>query len=97
MASDAFEHEDPVDKTAQSILRLLERAADAADNNSRQAIEMAQTLAQQLRAARDRLAQLEEDVAAYRDRAERAELWLNKIRTEIEQQFPSENRIGRDD
>ena len=37
---------------------------------------------------RTRIAQLEDDLAAYRDRAERAELWLDKIRTEIEQQFP---------
>jgi hypothetical protein len=81
MASDDFEHEDPVDRTGQSILRLLDRAADAADEISRQAVEMAQRLAQQLRAARDRIAQLEDDVAAYRDRAERAESWLNKIRT----------------
>jgi hypothetical protein len=38
---------------------------------------------QELRAAQDRIAQF-----AHRDRAERAELWLAKIRTEIEQQFP---------
>ena len=43
---------------------------------------------QELRAAQDRIAQFEDDLAAHRDRAERAELWLDKIRTEIEQQFP---------
>ena len=43
---------------------------------------------QELRAARDRIAQFEDDLAAHRDRVERAELWLDKIRTEIEQQFP---------
>jgi hypothetical protein len=90
MASDDFEHGDPVDRTGQSILRLLDRAADAADQNSRQVAEMAQTLAHQLRAAQDRIAELESHVAAYRDRGERAEAWLDKIRTEIEQQFPRE-------
>jgi CRP-like cAMP-binding protein len=95
MASENFQNEDPVDRAGHSILRLLERAADAADQNSRQALEMAQTLSQQLRAARDRIAQLEGDVATYRDRAERVEIWLNKIRTEIEQQFPRERTNRR--
>jgi hypothetical protein len=35
---------------------------------------------------------LESDLVAYRDRAERSELWLDKIRTEIEQQFPTSGR-----
>jgi hypothetical protein len=42
-------------------------------------------LAQEVRVAQDRIAQLEGDVAAYRDYAERAELWLDKIRAELEQ------------
>lgn len=50
-------------------------------------MDTAQRLAQELRAAQDRIAQLEGDVAAYRDHAERAELWLDKIRTELEQEF----------
>ena len=36
---------------------------------------------QELRAAQDRIAQFEDDLAAHRDR-------VDKIRTEIEQQFP---------
>ena len=64
----------------------------AAEQNSRQAVEAARRLAQQLQAARDRIAQLESDLVAYRDRAERSELWLDKIRTEIEQQFPTSGR-----
>jgi predicted nucleic acid-binding Zn-ribbon protein len=81
-----------VDKAGQSILNLLHKAADTADQNSRQAVETAQRLAQQLQAARDRIAQLESELAAYRDRAERSESWLDKIRTEIEQQFPTSGR-----
>jgi hypothetical protein len=82
-----------VDKAGQSILHLLNKAADAADQNSRQAVEAAQRLSQQLQAARDRIAQLERGAAAPRDRAERAEAWLNKIHSEIEDQFP-QNRRG---
>ena len=55
MASDEFEDGDLVNRAGQSILRLLDGAADAADENSRQAVEMAQSLAQQLRAARERM------------------------------------------
>jgi predicted nucleic acid-binding Zn-ribbon protein len=55
-------------------------------------VEAAQRLAQQLQAARDRIAQLESDLAGYRDRAERSEAWLDKIREEIEEQFPARGR-----
>jgi ABC-type transporter Mla subunit MlaD len=83
---------EPVDKAGQSVLDLLQQTADAADQNTRQAVEAAQRLAQQLQAARDRIGQLERDLDAYRDRAERAEGWLNKIQGEIEEQFPQGGR-----
>ena len=83
-SDDNFE---PVDRAGRSILDLLHKAADTADQNTRQAVESAQRLAQQLQAARDRIAQLESNLATYRDRVERSESWLDKIRTEIEQQF----------
>jgi predicted nucleic acid-binding Zn-ribbon protein len=88
---------DPVEAAGLSILRLLQRAADTADQNRRQVLDTAQRLSQELRAAQDRIAQLEGDVAAYRNRAERAELWLDKIRTELEQQFPRDGRMRRYD
>src|SRR5215467_11016547 len=89
--SDA-EDGDPLDRAGQSILRLLQKAGDATDQDKRRAVDRAQRLSQELRAAEDRIAQLEDDVIAYRDRAERAELWLEKIRAEIEQQFPAKGR-----
>jgi ABC-type transporter Mla subunit MlaD len=88
-SDDNFE---PVDKAGQSVLDLLHQAADASDQNTRQALESAQSVAQQLQAARDRIAQLERDLDAYRDRAERAEGWLNKVQGEIEEQFPQGGR-----
>jgi hypothetical protein len=39
------------------------------------------------RAAEDRIAELEAEVAAYRQQAERAEQWLHKVYTEIEHRF----------
>jgi hypothetical protein len=91
-SSGGYENSDRVDAAGQSILRLLEKAGETTDQFRRQASEMAQKVSQELRAAQDRIAQLEDEVVAYRDRAERAELWLDKIRAEIEQQFPREKR-----
>jgi chromosome segregation ATPase len=78
---------DQLDKAGQTILQLLHRAAGVADENSRHALETAQNLSHQLRAAEDRIAELEAEVTAHRDRAERAEQWLHRVYTEIEDRF----------
>jgi hypothetical protein len=76
-----------LDKAGQTILQLLSKAADVAEQNSRHAIDTAQRLSHQLRAAEDRIAELEAEVEAYRQQAERAEQWLHKVYTEIEDRF----------
>jgi hypothetical protein len=48
---------------------------------------MAQKLSDQLRAAEDRVAELESELAAYQERAERGEQWLHRVYTEIEDRF----------
>ena len=48
---------------------------------------MAQKLSHQLRAAEDRIAELEAEVGMYREKADRAEQWLHKVYTEIEDRF----------
>src|SRR6478672_2917082 len=68
-----------LDSAGEAILRLLHKAAGAAEAHSRQALETAQKLSSQLRAAEDRIAELEAEVQQYRERAERAEKWLRKI------------------
>ena len=78
---------DQLDKAGQTILQLLHRAAGVADENSRHALETAQKLSDQLRAAEDRIAELEAEVTAHRDQAERAEQWLHRVYTEIEDRF----------
>ena len=80
-----------LDSAGQAILKLLHKAAGAADANSRQALETAQKLSSQLRAAEDRVAELEAQVQQYRERAERAEEWLRKISTEIEDRLINES------
>jgi hypothetical protein len=84
-----------LDKAGQTILHLLNKAADVAEQNSRQAIDRAQRLSHQLRAAEDHIAQLEAEVEAYRQQAERAEQWLHKVYTEIEDRFLSGERNTR--
>ena len=94
-APDAKSGPDQLDKAGQTILQLLHRAAGVAEDNSRHALEMAQKLSQQLRAAEERIAELEAEIESCRDRAERAEQWLHKVYTEIEDRFvrQSDNRV----
>jgi hypothetical protein len=78
---------DQLDKAGQTILRLLHKAAGVAEENSRHALDMAQKLSHQLRAAEDRIAELEAEVGIYQEKADRAEQWLHKVYTEIEDRF----------
>jgi molecular chaperone GrpE (heat shock protein) len=83
---------DQLDRAGQTILQLLHKAAGVAEENSRHALDMAQKLSHQLRAAEDRVAELEAEVQLYRNKADRAEQWLHKVYTEIEDRFlPQEN------
>jgi hypothetical protein len=67
------ESADQLDKAGQTILRLLQKAAGVAEANSHHALEMAQKLSHQLRAAENRIAELEAEVGIYQDKADRAE------------------------
>ena len=78
---------DQLDKAGQTILQLLYKAAGVAEDNSRHALEMAQELSQQLRAAEERIAELEAEIDTCRDRADRAEQWLHRVYSEIEDRF----------
>ena len=83
---------DQLDRAGQTILQLLHKAAGVAEENSRYALDMAQKLSHQLRAAENRIAELEAEVGIYQDKADRAEQWLHKVYTEIEDRFlPQEN------
>ncbi len=78
---------DQVDRAGQTILGLLHKAAGVAEANSQHALEMAQKLSHQLRAAEDRIAELEAEVGMYQEKADRAEQWLHRVYTEIEDRF----------
>jgi predicted nucleic acid-binding Zn-ribbon protein len=82
-------------KPGQTILQLLSKAADVAEGNSRHAMDMAQKLSHQLRSAEERIAELEAEVAAHEERADRAEQWLHKVYTEIEERFLDRDKNAR--
>jgi hypothetical protein len=86
---------DQLDRAGQTILQLLNKAAGVAEENSRHAIETAQRLSHQLRAAENRIAELEAEVAAYREQAERAEQWLHRVYSEIEERFMRRDQSER--
>jgi hypothetical protein len=88
-----------VDRAGNAILGLVSRAADAAAADLQEAREVAERLALQLQASRDQVRAadcqinaLKADVRLYRDRANRAEKWLQQISSEIEQKL-----LGADD
>jgi hypothetical protein len=78
---------DPLDNAGRSILDLLQRAAGIAEENSQHAIDVAQKLAAQLRAAENRIRDIEAEARYHQERADRAEKWLYQISVEIEQRF----------
>jgi hypothetical protein len=78
------------DSVGQAILSFLHTASNEAETNIQQALDTAQKLSIQLQAAQDRIADLEEEVRLYREKADRAEHWLNRISIEIEDRLINE-------
>ena len=91
-ATEGGELHDQPNLTGQNILSLLHNAAGLAEENGRYAVEIAQKLSDQLCTAENRVeelearvAELEAEVQLYRDKSEKAEQWLGKISTEIQE------------
>jgi hypothetical protein len=78
---------DPLDRSGQAIVIMLQQAVDVAKENCDRALELAHKLSLQLRKAEDRIAQLENDCRHYQDRAARAEKWIHRIHSEVEDRF----------
>ena len=87
--------DDQLDKAGQTILQLVAQAAGIADENSRHALGMAQKLSDQLRAAEAQVAELEAELSASRERADRAVQWLHRIYGEIEDRFLQQGDSSR--
>jgi hypothetical protein len=78
---------DPIDRSGQAIVSLLQQAADTANRDCERAMEMAHKLSMQLRAAEEKIKELEADIRHYHERSQRAEKWLVRIYKEIEEKF----------
>ena len=78
---------DKLDAAGHSILQLIGKAAGITEEYTQDVVKAAEKVAHELHAARDRIAQLEEELLAHRDRADRAEQWLDKIYKEIDEKF----------
>jgi hypothetical protein len=83
---------DIVDRAGNAILELINRAAHTTEADLHAAREIGENLADQLRTAQSRINELEANVRYYQDRTQRAEKWLNRISSEIQQSL-----IGADD
>jgi ABC-type transporter Mla subunit MlaD len=78
---------DPIDQAAQAIFGMVHRIAADTEAKHQQALAMTHQLSAQLRAAEDRIRDLEAHVRHYQERADRAEKWLHRVSLEIDQQF----------
>ena len=87
---------DSVESAGRTAFEAIRRAAASAEEMTQRALGMAHKTSLQLRAAEQRIAQLEAEIQQARVRAQRAEQWLHKIVAEIQQRFDSsENRDER--
>ncbi len=75
---------DRMDQAGQTIVSLLQKAADLSNNNCDRAMDLAHKLSIQLRAAEEQINELQKEIAFFQDRAVRAETWMALIQKEIE-------------
>ena len=80
---------DALDQSGEAIVALLQQAATLSNENCDRAMSLAHKLSIQLRAAEDRIKQLQAELAQSQDRSARAEKWLSRIYQEIEQKLIS--------
>ena len=85
---------DPIDAAGHALIGLLQSAAEASNEELDRASIMAGRLAGELRATENRIRELEAEVANYRDRAARAEDWLQQIGQEIQAKLLPPRRGG---
>src|SRR5687768_14212024 len=78
---------DLIDRSGHAVIALLQEAVDIAKQNCERAMDIAHKLSLQLRAAEDRVAHLEGEIRQYQERANRAEKWMHRIHSEIEDRF----------
>jgi hypothetical protein len=86
---------DVVDQAGHRVVALLREAANISAERVERAMTMAHKSSMELRAAEDRITQLEAEVERLRDRASRAEQWLEAIKQEIEDKLIASMEANR--
>jgi hypothetical protein len=87
-ASNQKRHVDnPIDQSGDVIIVMLQKAAKLSSDNCARTRIIANDLCRQLRATEDRINELEAEIEHFRDRAIRAETWLQRLQREIEQKL----------
>src|SRR6516165_4916707 len=76
-----------VEEAGEAIIAKIQKAAELSNENCDRAMKLAHKLSMELRAAEDRINQLEAEVELFRHRAVRAEYWLQTIQKEIEEKL----------
>jgi chromosome segregation ATPase len=85
----------PIDATGRGVVAMLQEAATISSENVERAMTVAHKLSIQLRAAEDRIKQLEDEVKHLESRATSAEQWLAIIKKEIEDKLMSSIEANR--
>ena len=75
------------DDAGQHIVALVQKASDVAKADCQRAMDLAHRLSSELRAAEEKAREFEAEANYFRDRATRAEEWLVRIHTEVQQTF----------
>jgi len=86
-ARNASTEADQLDRAGHAILGLVSRVANTTEADLRAAQQMAEKLADQLKAANNQINELTANLRYYQDWKERAEKWLYHISSEIEERF----------
>ena len=76
-----------LDDAGQAIVAQIRLAADLTKGDCDRAMSLAHKLSMELRGAEDRTQQMAREVEHWRDRAARAEQWLQTIQQEIEEKL----------
>jgi hypothetical protein len=75
------------DDAGQHIVALVQKASDMAKADCQRAMDLAHRVSSELRAAEERAREFEAEANYFRDRAARAEEWLVRIESELQQTF----------
>jgi hypothetical protein len=87
--------EDPTDEAGRALIALLQQAAGLSNESCERAAGFATKLAGELRAVEERIKGLEAEISHYRERARRAEEWLQRIKREIEDKLVAPQATSR--